>query len=274
MMRALVVSNVLARREETVLFVPVNPATDPGGRLVAAAVGRIHRLAGHAGRVDVHTFIRSHTVHVSPRHRRVDTVLQQHGWFSRRLAGLAQATRSLSPLQAIEYLLKRDMVTKALGLDSFRLHSKYALHPLLCRRDSSDRAVFGQIFIKREYRCLDDVQNASLILDCGANCGYSAAYFLSRYPQSFVVAVEPDSGNVQALKNNLEPYMGRYRVVQSGVWPREAGPVVEGNSDFGDGRDWARAVREAGTGRLLTCRPRHRATAASIRIRAHLHPQD
>ena len=51
MMRALVVTNVLARREDTVLFVPVNPATDPGGRLVAGAVGRIHRLAGHAGRL-------------------------------------------------------------------------------------------------------------------------------------------------------------------------------------------------------------------------------
>jgi sirohydrochlorin cobaltochelatase len=51
MMRALVASNVLARREETVLFVPVNPATDPGGRLVAAAIGRIHRLAAHAGRL-------------------------------------------------------------------------------------------------------------------------------------------------------------------------------------------------------------------------------
>jgi hypothetical protein len=39
MMRALVASNVLARREGPVLFVPVNPATDPDGRRVAAAVG-------------------------------------------------------------------------------------------------------------------------------------------------------------------------------------------------------------------------------------------
>jgi sirohydrochlorin cobaltochelatase len=44
MMRALVASNVLARREATVLFVPVNPATDPEGRRVAAAVQRVCRL--------------------------------------------------------------------------------------------------------------------------------------------------------------------------------------------------------------------------------------
>ena len=45
MMRALVVSNVLARREGTVLFVPVNPEIDPNGSRVAEAVVRIQRLA-------------------------------------------------------------------------------------------------------------------------------------------------------------------------------------------------------------------------------------
>jgi hypothetical protein len=45
MMRALVVNNVLARREETTLFVPVNPVRDPDGRTVASFVTRIHGLA-------------------------------------------------------------------------------------------------------------------------------------------------------------------------------------------------------------------------------------
>jgi hypothetical protein len=45
MMRALVASNVLSRREETVLFVPVNPAIDPSGHHVAGALATVHRLA-------------------------------------------------------------------------------------------------------------------------------------------------------------------------------------------------------------------------------------
>ena len=45
MMRALVVSNVLARREGTVLFVPVNPDRDPEG---AAAIERVARVYGFA----------------------------------------------------------------------------------------------------------------------------------------------------------------------------------------------------------------------------------
>lgn len=45
MMRALVVCNVLSRREATTLFVPIDPAADPDGGRVAEAVARIHGFA-------------------------------------------------------------------------------------------------------------------------------------------------------------------------------------------------------------------------------------
>jgi hypothetical protein len=49
MMRAMVVSNVLSRREGTVLFVPLNPETDPNGETVARSVVRIHGFATTRG---------------------------------------------------------------------------------------------------------------------------------------------------------------------------------------------------------------------------------
>ena len=49
MMRALVASNVLARREDRALFVPINASLDPDGSRVAAAVGRVHRYASARG---------------------------------------------------------------------------------------------------------------------------------------------------------------------------------------------------------------------------------
>ena len=49
MMRALVASNVLARREATTLCVPINPATDPGGQRVAATLARVSRFASSRG---------------------------------------------------------------------------------------------------------------------------------------------------------------------------------------------------------------------------------
>jgi sirohydrochlorin cobaltochelatase len=49
MMRAMVATNVLSRREGTTLFVPVNPASAPGGVIVARTVMMAHRLAAIRG---------------------------------------------------------------------------------------------------------------------------------------------------------------------------------------------------------------------------------
>jgi hypothetical protein len=49
MMRALVAGSVLSRREETTLFVPVNPASDPDGGAVVKSVIRIHGFASARG---------------------------------------------------------------------------------------------------------------------------------------------------------------------------------------------------------------------------------
>jgi hypothetical protein len=49
MMRIVMATNVLSRREETTLFVPINPAQDPDGERVASAVATAHRLAKFKG---------------------------------------------------------------------------------------------------------------------------------------------------------------------------------------------------------------------------------
>lgn len=49
MMRALVTTNVLSRREERVLFVPLNTATDPHGTNAARAVVNVYRCAAARG---------------------------------------------------------------------------------------------------------------------------------------------------------------------------------------------------------------------------------
>jgi hypothetical protein len=49
MMRAMVANNVLSRREETTLFIPNNPVSDPNGVIVARTVMMVHRLAAMRG---------------------------------------------------------------------------------------------------------------------------------------------------------------------------------------------------------------------------------
>jgi FkbM family methyltransferase len=111
-----------------------------------------------------------------------------------------------------------------------------------CRAHTSDLGVFRQIFIEREYRCLDDVRDPGLIIDCGANVGYASAYFLARYPRARLIAVEPDAGNFSVLRNNLAAYSSRTTLIQSGVWSTETG-LVMCEDQFGDGQEWSYTVR-------------------------------
>jgi FkbM family methyltransferase len=126
------------------------------------------------------------------------------------------------------------------------LYSKYAKFPLLCRPNTSDPVVFSEVFAIREYRSLDEIRGANFILDCGANVGYSAAYFLSRFPNAYLIAIEPDPGNFAVLQGNLAPYKGRHRALQSAVWSQPAGLVL--SQEFRDGREWSRTVREVSAG--------------------------
>jgi len=160
---------------------------------------------------------------------------------------VAVAVTNLGLIQTIVYLfqrLRRHVLAKD---DSFVLVTKRALHPLKCRAGTSDLDVFGQIFVHREYRCLDDIADARLIIDCGANVGYSSAYFLTHFPASTVICVEPDPGNYRALESNLCPYKERVKALQCAVWSGNTGLVIS-EALFGDGREWARTVREARPG--------------------------
>ena len=110
------------------------------------------------------------------------------------------------------------------------------------RPGTSDMDVFHQVFVRREYACLDAVPEPRLIIDGGANVGYSAVWFLIQFPTAKVIAVEPDPANADLLERNLKPFGDRVRVVRSALWPRPAGLVVRPG---GDGRAWAWRVRES-----------------------------
>jgi FkbM family methyltransferase len=126
------------------------------------------------------------------------------------------------------------------------LRSRDARYPLWFRPHTSDWAVFGQIFLMREYACLTDLPHVGLVLDCGANVGFSAAYFLTRFPTCRVMAVEPDPANFAVLERNLAPYGNRATAIRAGVWSHPT-RLTMSEVPYRDGRDWARQVRE--------CRP-------------------
>ena len=119
-------------------------------------------------------------------------------------------------------------------------------HPVEIRPGTSDKAVFDQIFVDREYRCLDNLLNVSTILDCGANVGYSAGYLLSRYKTAQLLAIEPDRANFDLLQRNMLPYGGRVSCLHGAVWDRETTLQFD-EATVGAGAEWGRQMKE-GTG--------------------------
>jgi FkbM family methyltransferase len=101
--------------------------------------------------------------------------------------------------------------------------------------------VFGQIFDKEEYRCLRDLENVSVVMDLGANVGFSSAYFLSCFPKSRVVAVEPDERNVAICRINLQPFGDRALLLHGAAWAASMRLCLS-KGNFGDGREWATQV--------------------------------
>lgn len=78
--------------------------------------------------------------------------------------------------------------------------------------------MYGEIFDQQIYKFIARSKQP-LIIDCGANIGLSIIYFKTLYPESRVVAFEPDRNIFQILKSNIESsgYNG-VRLVDKAVW--------------------------------------------------------
>ena len=151
----------------------------------------------------------------------------------------------------------------------YRVRAESSDWPLQVRANTSDRQALCLIHLDREYALLDDLENVRLIVDCGANVGYASAYFLSRFPQSRLIAVEPDDRNFEMLRHNMQPYGDRVTLHRAGIWSHPADLVVCRNS-YRDGKDWSTQVRECREGEAGRCaRDRHKHAAGRVRLRRH-----
>ena len=89
---------------------------------------------------------------------------------------------------------------------------------------------YSEIFLDLIYRFKIDTP-APRIIDCGANCGTSVAYFKQLYPFSRITAVEADPAIFQILSRNVDNLgMADVWLIARAVWhlPRSASFHCEG----------------------------------------------
>lgn len=117
-------------------------------------------------------------------------------------------------------------------------------YPFRVRPGSSDEFVLHAIFVEGEYDPLAHIEPA-VIVDCGANVGYSSIFFLNKFPNARIVALEPEAKNLELCRANLQPYGERVDVLPAAIWSHETGLAV---LDFGNGVEWGARVRECEPG--------------------------
>ena len=116
--------------------------------------------------------------------------------------------------------------------------------PMQLRLGTTDLDIYEQVLVKQEYAAFNSL-SPRLIVDCGANVGYSSAYFLSRFPTARVIAVEPFPENAEQCRHNLRSYGDRVEVHQAAVWGADTDLVLD---HVYAGHEWAVKVRPAQSG--------------------------
>lgn len=190
--------------------------------------------------------------------RRFAQTLMHPWWSAGRVATrVAEVHGVLGTRGTVAYLFKERLL-RALSWvaghwflpSAYRLYARESRFPLLCRYGTSDRDVFRQVFVERGYSCVPGGPGGCaprFIIDCGANVGYTSVYFLERFPNSWVLAVEPDPENFLMLCRNLARHGERAQALCAAVWSRKAS-LVAVRGRYGDGREWATQVRESDEG--------------------------
>lgn len=104
--------------------------------------------------------------------------------------------------------------------------------PLLVRPGTSDGMVmwetFGRLFHLPPMKLRPD----AVILDLGANVGYTAAHFAALYPKGRVIAVEMDAGNAEMARRNTQAF-ANIELVRAAIWKEDGELSYGGDSEHG-----------------------------------------
>jgi FkbM family methyltransferase len=108
--------------------------------------------------------------------------------------------RRQSPFRKIQWVQEKilkhqeDTTLKRVSFGAFSVHYIRPYELLHTYRD---------LFENELYRFIS-ANDSPLIIDCGSNIGLSVIYYKQLFPKARIIAFEPDRGNFQVLKKNVE----------------------------------------------------------------------
>ncbi len=169
---------------------------------------------------------------------------------SDRLRKIQSLVRALGPVPAASVWIRRALRIKSavlLNAGDVRIR----LRPC-----DSDPFVALQVFGDCEYdlgpvrtRTLRELAETwrvqgqePVIVDAGANVGYSALYLAGAFPNTTVLAIEPDENTFQELQRNCAG-VASIRPIHAALWSHEEGVRLQRDARL---KSWATSVCEGG----------------------------
>jgi FkbM family methyltransferase len=148
----------------------------------------------------------------------------------RSLFAYPRVFESFADIKRFRRLLKREHLEKAPEVPfTIKLANS---HPLFCRPGTTDAVVLWDTFRDQFHLPPDEIKHPEVILDLGANVGFTAVDFAVRYPKAKVIAVEMDAENARLALRNTAPWQDRCILVNAAVW------VADGEIRYGGEEEW------------------------------------
>jgi FkbM family methyltransferase len=130
-------------------------------------------------------------------------------------------------IRGVEVFFKNNIFTNI----EFKINLPNYLQPIYLRKNTSDIATFNQVLVELEYDYKLKEQ-PKFIIDCGANIGLSSIFFQSKFPNSTVIAIEPEISNFNQLVKNTSSYKN-IKCVNNGIWDKSSILEVVDERNFG-----------------------------------------
>lgn len=128
----------------------------------------------------------------------------------------------------------------------YKVKLKNKLELYVRDENHSDYSVFQQIFNFEEYKTvlsllkLNKIEESSVLIDCGANVGYTTVYFSQKFTFDKIFCIEPSFSNIEVLKRNIVKLENADRIdVMHRALSGNINESFDLKSDFRDGLDWS-----------------------------------
>jgi FkbM family methyltransferase len=126
--------------------------------------------------------------------------------------------------------LRRLQTPAELGIPPVTLQLRQLAHPMVLRAGTEDANIVISSIIREEYGDFTPVREPLWMVDAGAYIGDTSAYFLSRFRQLRVIALEPNAQNFLQAQKNLLPYGERCTLLKTGLWKSDGKQNLTGDS--------------------------------------------